>query len=97
SVEAWYNRGVALAALGEYYRAIATYDKVLTLDAANANALTGRGLAWVKLEDYAAATADLEAALALNPEDALAQETLTALATAPTEAIVSTPPPPPIF
>ncbi|MEO1445256.1 MAG: tetratricopeptide repeat protein, partial [Cyanobacteria bacterium J06635_11] len=71
---------VALAALGEYGDAIASYDQVLILDATHADALTGRGIAWVHLEDTAAATADLEAALALNPDNALAQETLTALA-----------------
>jgi tetratricopeptide (TPR) repeat protein len=78
-VQAWYNKGVALSAMGRYRDAIATYDQALTLDATNASALTGRGVAWVQLKDYEAATADLEAALAINPEDALAQETLTAL------------------
>ena len=96
SVQAWYNKGVALSALGDYRGAIATYDKVLTLDATHANALTGRGIAWVHLNDHAAATADLEAALALNPDDSLAQETLTALAdNQPSEAL-SVPPPLPL-
>ncbi len=101
SVQAWYNKGVALSAMGEYEGAIATYDKVLTLDAAHAEALTGRGIAWFHLNDHAAATADLEAALALNPDDILAQDTLTALAStqiespAAAETLPVPPPPPP--
>ncbi|MEM9484765.1 MAG: tetratricopeptide repeat protein [Cyanobacteria bacterium P01_F01_bin.116] len=95
SVQAWYNKGVALSALGEYEGAIATYDKVISLDATHVDALTGRGIAWFHLEDYAAATADLEAALALNPDNSLAQDTLTALAEAQPAESLSVPPPPP--
>lgn len=95
SVQAWYNKGVALSALGEYGGAIATYDKVLTLDITHADALTGRGIAWVHLDDHAAATADLEAALVLNPDNTLAQNTLTDLAEfQPADPLM---PPPPSF
>ena len=83
SVFAWYNKAAALSGMGEYQGAIAAYDQVLTFDATYAYALTGRGIAWARLDNTAAALADLQAALALNPEDTLAQETLTALTPAP--------------
>ncbi len=79
SVFAWYNKAAALSGMGAYGEAIAAYDQVLTLDATYADALTGRGVAWTYLNNTEAALADLQAALALNPEDVLAQETLTAL------------------
>lgn len=94
SVQAWYNKGVALSALGEYKGAIATYDKVIALDATHADALTGRGLAWFHLKDYTAATTDLEAAIALNPDNSLAQNTLTALTAIQPPSITPPPPPP---
>ncbi|MFG6102983.1 tetratricopeptide repeat protein [Leptothoe sp. EHU-05/26/07-4] len=95
SVQAWYNKGVTLAAMGEYRGAIATYDQVLTLDATHTDALTGRGIAWFNLNDYVAATADLKAALALNPDNVLAQNTLKALTATQSTEHLSTPIPPP--
>lgn len=89
SVQAWYNKGVALSALGDYRGAIAAYDQVLALEAAYASAFTGRGLAWASLNNIEAAATDLQTALTLNPEDALAQETLTKL----TSSQLSTPQP----
>lgn len=91
AVYAWYNKAAALSGMGEYQGAIAAYDRVLDLHTTYADAFTGRGIAWANLDNPEAATADLQAALALNPEDALAQETLTGLMSPEP----SGPPPPP--
>lgn len=79
SVQAWYNRGAAQSAMGDYGGAIASYDNVLVLDDQYADALIGRGVARFHLGDEEGAMADLEMAIALKPDDALAQDTLSLL------------------
>lgn len=80
SPSAWYNKGTALSALGRHRDAVIAYNQVVALDETHSDALTGRGVAQVHLGDDESAMADLQAALALNPEDSLAQSTLVALA-----------------
>jgi tetratricopeptide (TPR) repeat protein len=76
----WYNQGVAMNALGLFKGAIAAYGKTLELvEANNADVLTGRGMAQIKLEDYAAAAIDLQAALTINPNHSPAQKAFQAL------------------
>ncbi|MFG6100301.1 tetratricopeptide repeat protein [Leptothoe sp. ISB3NOV94-8A] len=79
SVQAWYNRGAAQSALKDYRGAIESYDEVLDRDEKYADALTGRGVARFHLGENEDAMMDLQMALALNPEDELAKETLEAL------------------
>ncbi|MBT9314535.1 tetratricopeptide repeat protein [Leptothoe spongobia] len=79
SVQAWYNRGAAQSALGAYGSAVESYDRVLELDEKYGAALTGRGVARFHLGEDEDAMMDLQMALALNPEDELAKETLEAL------------------
>lgn len=76
---AWYNQGAAMTALGLFDDAIAAYGKVLALEADNADALTGRGIAQAKLGDFEAAAVDLQAALAINPNHAIAQKNFKSL------------------
>lgn len=71
--EAYFNRASALAAAGKFDDAIRDYDRVMKLrpreqyPAANANALAGRGHAYLDKHDYKRAIDDLDAAIQLNP------------------------------
>lgn len=86
SVQAWYNRGTAQSALRDYGSAVESYDRVLELDEKYGAALTGLGVARFHLGEGEDAMMDLQAALALNPEDELAKETLEALTTEETNS-----------
>src|SRR6185503_6595786 len=68
------GRGSVLHALKRAKEALADFDKALALDGTLADALANRGhLRWSLNADYAGATADLKAALALNPDQTYAR------------------------
>jgi predicted O-linked N-acetylglucosamine transferase (SPINDLY family) len=74
SARAFNGRGSALHALKRGREALADFDKALALDARLADALANRAhLRWSLNDDYAGATADLEAALAINPDQPYAR------------------------
>ncbi len=65
-------------------KALADFDEAIRLDPEFAGAYTGHGIAHAKLGDYAAAHADYEHAIQLNPQDHSAQNNLAwLLATCP--------------
>jgi tetratricopeptide (TPR) repeat protein len=76
SAQAWYNRAAALYALSEYSEALTAYHRVTEIEPKNVHALTGAGIVLAQLKRYDEAKASLEAALAINPDSALAQTTL---------------------
>ncbi|MCX7361496.1 MAG: tetratricopeptide repeat protein [Alphaproteobacteria bacterium] len=64
------QRGSSAHALGFRDRALSDYDLVIQLDPRNARVLINRGILLAKHKhDYAAAIADLDQALALEPDD----------------------------
>jgi len=74
SARAFNGRGSVLHALKRDREALADFDKALALDARLADALANRAhLRWSLNDDYAGATADLEAALAINPDQPYAR------------------------
>ena len=67
---AYYGRGILLATRERAYnRAIADFDRVLTLDPANTHALTHRGEAYSQVGDFGHALADLNRAIQLDARD----------------------------
>jgi len=74
SARAFNGRGSVLHALKRASEALADFDRALALDGTLADALANRGhLRWSLNDDYAGATADLKAALTLNPDQAYAR------------------------
>jgi predicted O-linked N-acetylglucosamine transferase (SPINDLY family) len=74
SARAFNGRGSVLHALKHGREALADFDRALTLDAGLADALANRAhLRWSLDDDYPGATADLKAALALNPNQPYAR------------------------
>jgi Flp pilus assembly protein TadD len=65
--EAWYNRGVALGALGRYAEAVASYDRVIAINPGDAEAWYSRGHALRCLGRQEDADASHDKALALDP------------------------------
>lgn len=64
------QRGSSAHALGYRDRALSDYDLVIQLDPSNARVLINRGVLLTKYKhDYAAGIADLDKALALDPND----------------------------
>ncbi|WOD37097.1 tetratricopeptide repeat protein [Nodosilinea sp. E11] len=80
SAQGWYNRAIALTAQKQWQNALDAYAQGLVLMPPNspqrANALTGQGVALINLGRYQAAIAILQAAIALNPNQPLAQQSL---------------------
>lgn len=70
--EPLYQMGIALAALGEYQRAVAVFDKVLAVRPGHFMASYRKGAVLLKLKQYKAAIPVLEAIVAEKPEDARA-------------------------
>lgn len=67
---AYYGRGILLATRERAYnRAIADFDRTLTLDPANTHALIHRGEAYSQTGDFGHALADLNRAIQLDPRD----------------------------
>ena len=67
---AYYGRGILLATRERAYnRAIADFDRVLTLDPANTRALVHRGEAYSQVGDFGHALADLNRAIQLDARD----------------------------
>ena len=66
-MDAWYNRGVLLLAVGEPARAAMDFSRALGLDPFSARVLNNRGIAWLQLGDRTRALADFDAALAADP------------------------------
>lgn len=64
----WHNLAVTYTALGRLSEAEAAWSRVLNLNAADPDALRGRGEARLDLRDWAGAAADLAACLDLEPE-----------------------------
>jgi protein O-GlcNAc transferase len=74
SARAFNGRGSVLHALKRGREALADFDHALALDGTLADALANRAhLRWSLNDDYAGATADLKAALAINPDQAYAR------------------------
>ena len=69
---AYLNRGIAYGSKGEHDRAIADFDKVLSLKPKNANAYLNRGVAYAHKGKYDRAIADYDKALDLNINNASA-------------------------
>jgi len=69
---AYYNRGNAHSAKGDFAAAIADYDAAIKLDPKNARALTNRGTAHSEKGDAEAAFADFDEAIKRDPRFASA-------------------------
>jgi protein O-GlcNAc transferase len=68
NADAWNGRGALLRSLSRIDEALESFNQALALDPDFAEALQNRGLLlWDEKEDYPAARADLERALALEP------------------------------
>lgn len=69
---AYYNRGNAHSAKGDFAAAIADYDEAIRLDPKNARAVANRGTAHSEKGDAEAAIADFDAAIKRDPRFAAA-------------------------
>ena len=69
---AYYNRGLAYYNKGQFDRAIADYDRSLTLNPTYAIAYNNRGLAFDSIGKYDRAIADYTRSIQLNPRYAIA-------------------------
>jgi len=69
---AYYNRGNAHSAKGDFAAAIADYDEAVKLEPKSARALTNRGIAHSEKGDAEAAIADFDAAVKRDPRFASA-------------------------
>jgi protein O-GlcNAc transferase len=68
NADTWNGRGALLRTLSRIDEALASFNRALAIDPEFAEALQNRGLLlWDEKEDYPAARADLEQALALEP------------------------------
>jgi protein O-GlcNAc transferase len=74
NARAWNGRGAVLQALKREKEALADFEKALALDPAFADALANRAtLKWTANRDQAGAVADLQAALAVDPDQPYAR------------------------
>ena len=71
---AYYNRGNAYHAKGDYDSAIADYDQAIRLKPDDADAYNGRGLSYYRKGDYARAISDYDRALGIDPNHKLVAE-----------------------
>ena len=77
--EAWNNRGNAYSVLGEEDRALADYERALTLNPYEFGTLESIGEIWINRRDYRKAAEYFRRALDLNPNRSQAAEALHAL------------------
>ena len=74
--EAWNNRGNAYSVLGEEDRALADYERALTLNPYEFGTLESIGEIWISRRDYRKAAEYFRRALDLNPNRSQAAEAL---------------------
>jgi len=72
TAQAYVTRGNAQADRKHYKEAIADYEKALAIEAQNARALAGRGLARLYLGDIDAAAKDVDRAIVIAPRNRMA-------------------------
>ena len=68
-IESWFNLGLKLVSAGEYERAIASWDKALTINANLAEAWHNRGSALGRLGNYEEAVKSFQNALKIDPDN----------------------------
>ncbi|MEL6581334.1 MAG: tetratricopeptide repeat protein, partial [Cyanobacteria bacterium J06621_12] len=68
-IESWFNLGLKQVSVGEYDKAIASWDKALTINADLAEAWHNRGSALGRLGDYEAAVESFQNALKIDPDN----------------------------
>ena len=68
-IESWFNLGLKQVSVGEFRKAIASWDKALRIDPNLPEAWHNRGSALGRLGDYQAAIESFENALAIDPEN----------------------------
>ena len=68
-IESWFNLGLKQVSAGEYAKAIAFWDKALTINANLAEAWHNRGSALGRLGNYDAAVKSFENALKIDPDN----------------------------
>ena len=68
-VESWFNLGLKLVSAGEYDRAIASWDKALTINPNLSEAWHNRGSALGRLGDYEEAVKSFQNALKIDPDN----------------------------
>ena len=66
--EAYFNRGIAYDALGNYEDAIADYTRIIRIDPDYAAAYLNRGIAYSDLDNYEDAIADYTRAIRIDPD-----------------------------
>lgn len=69
---AWYDLGVAYAAMDQFPEAISAYTKAIELDKTMARAFNNRAAAYARLKQFENAIADCSHAVELDPNDFLA-------------------------
>ncbi len=78
-VEAYYHRGVCYALLGDWRRAVDSWDQALILNRDYFPAYLARGLGHIRLGESESAQADLREVLRLQPDNAEAARLMQAL------------------
>ena len=67
--DAYYNRGIAYAKLGQYQMAVGDLNNTIRLKPDNADAYNRRGAIYLKIGQYQHAVEDFDKAIHLNPAD----------------------------
>jgi tetratricopeptide (TPR) repeat protein len=68
NAEAYNDRGILYAKLGEFKQAIMDYNQAISIDPKSARAFNDRGIAYRNLGEYEQALADYNKAIALDPK-----------------------------
>lgn len=68
-IESWFNLGLKQVSLGEFAKAIASWENALSIDPNLSEAWHNRGSALGRLGDYQAAIESFQNALAIDPEN----------------------------